>query len=536
MGRTFGQYMQHLGSEYHASSYLSCMSCRFGVLLGVVHAYWLPRRCERASPGASTDRSYRGKTEAETARCLASGPGAGDGGADYAGRAACDQEQQLRSGAQNLYTTVGTTSDTISHDTIDALPQGTNATIEGAVAGSGRLAGLCGQRQSMSAAITPTSSTASTASCFPMELPVSASVLETGLIGEHLPARRRAAGRVRLAHRGPRRHDDARRGHFQQLRQYQLCTAAAGEPFSRASSTAARSAATARRQHRPQGNRAQLQRTVFPACNISSAAAICRPPRASKIRCRRSMLSTISRSKKEVSATCRPSSTRRRGLSLITGTSYSTFQIPNVPGGAALFPAFPAGHVQFNHAQRKPDRVHPIWRAGAATFNSRASMGNCPISPVTTICISPRIRSAICCSTASPRTSAAEPTRTVSRATGSYLVNPANTAARSDSPSAASRAWVDNSSLVEPCMACDGSDNGSPETITDVSKARMAGRRLCPGRMENHRPVHHQRRAGFDQMDEFINANQLSPRLSFTYKPFEDTALQPAMRATSRRR
>src|SRR5208282_212024 len=30
----------------------------------------------------------------------------------------------------NLYTTVGTNSDTISHDTIQALPQGTNAPVE----------------------------------------------------------------------------------------------------------------------------------------------------------------------------------------------------------------------------------------------------------------------------------------------------------------------------------------------------------------------------------------------------------------------
>jgi hypothetical protein len=33
-------------------------------------------------------------------------------------------------GRSNLYTTIGTTSDTISHDTIDALPQGTNTTVE----------------------------------------------------------------------------------------------------------------------------------------------------------------------------------------------------------------------------------------------------------------------------------------------------------------------------------------------------------------------------------------------------------------------
>ena len=38
-----------------------------------------------------------------------------------------DNFNQARS---NLYTTIGTTSDTISHDTIQALPQGTNAPVE----------------------------------------------------------------------------------------------------------------------------------------------------------------------------------------------------------------------------------------------------------------------------------------------------------------------------------------------------------------------------------------------------------------------
>ena len=71
---------------------------------------------------------------------------------------------------------------------------------------------------------------------------------------------------------------------------------------------------------------------AFPACNISSPAVICRPPRASKIRCRRSTPSTISRSRKEASPICRRSSTRGRGVSLIAGTSVNNFQIPNIPG------------------------------------------------------------------------------------------------------------------------------------------------------------------------------------------------------------
>ena len=37
-------------------------------------------------------------------------------------------------------------------------------------------------------------------------------------------------------------------------------------------------------------------------------------------------------------------------------------------------------------------------------------------------------------------------------------------------------------------------------------------------------------------MINIVDANQLSPRLSFTYKPFETPRSMPAMRATSRRR
>ena len=49
-------------------------------------------------------------------------------------RSAAEQLTERKAGfdqaRSNLYTTIGTTSDTISHDTIEALPQGTNATVE----------------------------------------------------------------------------------------------------------------------------------------------------------------------------------------------------------------------------------------------------------------------------------------------------------------------------------------------------------------------------------------------------------------------
>jgi outer membrane receptor protein involved in Fe transport len=84
--------------------------------------------------------------------------------------------------------------------------------------------------------------------------------------------------------------------------------------------------------------------------------------------------------------------------------------------------------------------------------------------------------------------------------------------------------FVGNTSLVEPCMVCDGSDNGNPISLTDnVSKTGL----LMGVYVQDEWKVTNQFtiNAGlrFDQMEEFVSANQLSPRLSFTYKPFENT-------------
>ena len=40
----------------------------------------------------------------------------------------------------------------------------------------------------------------------------------------------------------------------------------------------------------------------------------------------------------------------------------------------------------------------------------------------------------------------------------------------------------------------------------------------------------------FDQLYQFVNANQLSPRVALVYKPFDGTTFTPATRAISRRR
>jgi outer membrane receptor protein involved in Fe transport len=106
---------------------------------------------------------------------------------------------------------------------------------------------------------------------------------------------------------------------------------------------------------------------------------------------------------------------------------------------------------------------------------------------------------------------------------GAYQVNSSHTLRAGFSVSG-EQAFVGNTSLVEPCMVCDGSDNGNPISITDnVSKTGwLAGVYVQDEwKVTNQFTINAGLR--FDQMYQFVSANQFSPRLSFTYKPFEDT-------------
>jgi outer membrane receptor protein involved in Fe transport len=215
-------------------------------------------------------------------------------------------------------------------------------------------------------------------------------------------------------------------------------------------------------------------------------------------------------------------------ISLISGTAINNFQIPNVPGqpigqsGTPVTSAF--GATNFNSALLNENQtettqfnVLSLQKSydgfdGQLSYFTRYNKLQFTPDPVGDLLIN-GIASNI------SRTSLTNGIQ----GDGSYQLNPAHTVRAGFSVSS-EQAFVGNTSLVEPCMVCDGSDNGAPQAITDnVSKTGMLMGVYVQDewKLTNQFTINAGLR--FDQMEQFISANQFSPRLSFTYKPFENT-------------
>ena len=107
---------------------------------------------------------------------------------------------------------------------------------------------------------------------------------------------------------------------------------------------------------------------------------------------------------------------------------------------------------------------------------------------------------------------------------GSYKVNDAHTL-RTGFSVTSEKTQNTNLSTVEPCMLCDGTDNvDAPFTVND-SIAKLGW--LYAVYVQDEWKITNQLtlNAGlrFDQMDEYVSANQLSPRLSVVYQPLPGT-------------
>ena len=215
-------------------------------------------------------------------------------------------------------------------------------------------------------------------------------------------------------------------------------------------------------------------------------------------------------------------------LSLIMGTAINAFQIPDVPdqpvgqmGNPPVATAF--GISNFNSSQLNETQTE-VTHYGVLALQKSVPGFDGQLSYFTrynALQFNPDVAGDLLLNGIASHITRTSYTNGF-QGDGSFQVNPANTV-RAGFTVSFEKAAVTNFSTVEPCTVCDGFDNGAPEGILNsTSKLGL----LIGVYAQNEWKITDQltMNAGlrFDQMYQFVASDQLSPRISFTYKPSEN--------------
>jgi outer membrane receptor protein involved in Fe transport len=215
-------------------------------------------------------------------------------------------------------------------------------------------------------------------------------------------------------------------------------------------------------------------------------------------------------------------------LSLITGSAYSTFQIPNVPGAplnpGIVTPVFGAGTgttgvSTFDSTQLNENQVE-FTQYGVLALQRSTPGFDGQISYFTRyndLHFVPDTVGDLMLNGIASDISRQSYTNGV-QGDASYVVNAQHTV-RAGFTVSAEQVWVDNTSLAQDLAAPSMNDS----ITDDVSKLGWLAGVYAQDEWKITNQLTMNAGLRFDQMWQFVDANQLSPRLSFTYKPFEFT-------------
>jgi outer membrane receptor protein involved in Fe transport len=428
----------------------------------------------------------------------------------------------------SLFTTIGTTSDTISHDTIEALPQGSNAPVEKVllqapgVSQDSAASGLIHVRNDHANVQFRINGV-----MLPDGVTGFGSVLDTALIGNlslvtgALPAEfgMRTVGLVDITTRndvfnnsGSISYYGGSRGTIQPSFEYggtfgANCPVTSGAPGT-SKPSAAGSTCFGGVQY------------FFTGSYLNTTEGIENPlPSLNAIH-------DFSRQEKGFAylSTFLDSSTR---LSLIAGTATSTFQIPNVPGQPVGMMGNPPvtsafGVTTFNSAQLNENQYEDT-QFGVLALQRSANGFDGQLSYFTrynNLHFMPDPVGDLLLNGIASDISRQSYTNGI-QGDGAYALTPAHTL-RAGFTVSGEQTNVDNTSLVEP--APGGVPVDAPVSLTDdAAKFGWLAGVYAQDEWKITDKLTMNAGLRFDQMWQYADANQLSPRLSFTYKPFETT-------------